>query len=385
MKRIIVLLTMFLFSYPMLYCLVPLAEIPKTMPEFESMGRRELFSEMRSIYQAGLIYTAQLETMKEIPEYRLPPFPSDRMLESISKKDIVIIAEDNYKIAEKLRKQILDLPETGISIANMKKRIIELEKELIQKDYDVFNAINSCVREKMALSVDLNARCERYLEEMAELYNQNYKNSISILSVAPVGNWYIFDNPHINSDISMGARLDFNLYPLLRFNKNIELWGEYTSPKISTTHRWEYTNENGEIVDDGSYSEKWSVDLYSLGISYAIRHAFSIAEDTDVGFRLGVGHVWGEGKIYNSYVPKSTWTSNVIRVEANVVKYRWFYPVELFVAYNWHTNSKDLQLVTHNQIITHNSPWLNTLQLGLRLSFWWHPNVQEPQTKKDSK
>ena len=381
MKKLIIFFSALLLSLGSLSAITPLASIPATKPDFESLSRRDLFSQMREIYQAGLIFTAQLETLGETPLTRLASFPSDRMLESISKKDIVVIAEDNYVIAKKLKLQLDSLPPLNIRISEMKEKMKTLEKKLIDKDYEVFDAVNSCVKEKMALSVDLNKHCERYLDEMFEQYNQNYKNSVSILSFSPVGNWYIFDNPQITSDISMGARLDFNAYPILRFNKNIEIWGEYTAPRISTISHWEFVSENGDIIDEGNITEKWAMDLYSLGISYAVRHAFSIAEDTDVGFRFGLGYIWGEGKIYNSDLPRTTWESTVVRIEANVVKYRWFYPIELFAAYNWYTNTDDLVLRTNLQNITHNSSWLNTVQLGLRMSFWWQPNVQEPQTK----
>ncbi len=381
MKKILLFISAILLSAGSLYAVESLGKFQENKPDFINMGRRDLQSAMLNVYQSALIHSAQLETLGEIPKVTLPSFPSERLLESISKKDIVVYAEDYWEADSILFHQLKALPDMSGRIKEMKDAIKELEKQLIDKDYEIFKTVNGCVKEKMELSKDLNGQCERYLDEMSEIYEQNYKNSISIMSVSPVANWFIYDNEDIKSDLSMGVRIDFNAYPILRFNKNIEIWGEYINPKISTIHRFKYFEEEGEVIDEESFRQEWSMDLYSVGLSYAVRHAFSIADDTDVGFKFGIGHMWGEGRIYNSDIEKSSWSSNVLRVEANVVKYQWFFPVELFAAYNWYMNSDDLELHTYHGPVMHNSPWLNTLQLGLRISFWWHPNVQEPQEK----
>ncbi len=329
----------------------PVIEFVSKMPDLESMKRKELQKELINYYSKALALQSQLIAINEIPLISVPSLP-----EPLPTKSKILRSEvaKYFDIGKKLNTQILELENT--SNLELRNKIRELQKAKDVAEKELF--INEISVKASSDSVN-----NLYLKKMSAMYQNNFRNSVPIMSISVLGNQFFWKNDFAESDPSLGVRVDFNSLPLLGSSDVFEIYTEYLAPNFSTI-----------IYDKAKNAIKtsWRSDLYAVGASINFPSRFEF-DGFSAGLKLGGGYFWGNGKVYNAEQIRNDWKGGNLRFELNLRKYTKFYPLEAYIAYSVYfpNNSFDFNRLEGKVLVAENS--MSSLSLGLRMCFWWIP------------
>jgi ABC-type dipeptide/oligopeptide/nickel transport system permease subunit len=147
------------------------------------------------------------------------------------------------------------------------------------------------------------------------------------------------------------------LFPIFNSADFLEIYGEFVKPRF-------YTHDamNNEYA--------WNINWYSAGINLKVTGRFDLKAFT-LGMRLGGGYYWAEARQYNSGFAKSDWRGYNINFELDIMKYAWFYPLDLFIQYSLYYPTQDFAFNTGDGTINLGRDMFSGLSVGLRLCLWW--------------
>lgn len=255
--------------------------------------------------------------------------------------------QDNFILKEQIHTQNLDL----ISSDFYKKRFRELVGQadslrlLLDENY-----------------FDYMTKLWQHDENLRNIY-ENCANCTPILSLSMSGNFWDFRHDIVEADISPAVMVNFNPSPVLGFGRLIDIWGEYSYP-ILKTRRFNHNLDEIGI--------EYKTDFFTTGmnLNLPLSEVLKI-DDFYLGLKAGYGFFWGNSRATNTNLNETNWNGQVVRLELNAANYnRFFFPLGVFITYNFYNYSKELRFPAFGNDINLGKPWVNNLQLGIKFSLW---------------
>lgn len=325
---------------------------PKQQLEYYEDSPELYALKLMEYYQAAIALKNQIIMLGRDPSQKVET-PTLEELDSQEMKTIF----KYYKIAKLLEREVLAIPE--IELRERLNNCID-EKNIIMKE---------SIEQQIRIKTERDSICNHFLEKMENEYAKKFENSIPILGVSAHGKMFYFNNDAIINDVSVGGRLDINVYPLFYIDDHIDFWAEYTAPRIRT---------DMPIFEDSdrNIQEEWNCSYYSVGVSWKIPRLIEVY-DFALALRFGAGHYWGDGTIYNKSNGYVSWKGYQLHFEAELSKYKWFYPLQLFIAYDTNFPSNNIVFNTGTNSVDLGTSNFSSLAVGLRISLGWHPNFEK--------
>jgi hypothetical protein len=90
--------------------------------------------------------------------------------------------------------------------------------------------------------------------------------------------------------------------------------------------------------------------------------------------KFGAGYYWGSSELYNVPAENADWRGGIIRAEADFVRYKWFFPVDFYMAYNVYYPDMEMEFnVLEESGVYWGKDTFTSFSIGMRLTLWWHP------------
>ncbi len=254
---------------------------------------------------------------------------------------------DNFLLKEQMFTQNLDLLSLNFYKYHYKAMIHQTDslRRLIDSSY-----------------YDYMNKLWQHDNEMRNIY-ENCNSCVPILALSLSGNFWDFGDDRVSTDISPGVMLNFNPSPVVGLGNLIDIFAEYNYPLLKA--------KSNSAASDADALE-YKTDFFSTGLNLNVplSQIFEIKKFS-LGMKAGYGFFWGSTRMPNSGMPSADWQGQVLRLELNAANYnRYFFPVGVFIAYNFYNFSKELAFPNYGGNINLGKPWINNLQLGLKFSLW---------------
>ncbi len=382
MKRILLILAVLFMFAQSGYSEEPIIDVPDVPPDKEVLDEFEenyLLHELMRYYKMAFLLEHQLSIYGAKPRIPLQT-PSFEMVESPEPEMVM----EYYFIARSYQKQVEAVPD-GTETATMKRlkdKLIKQNEEFLKQrsmlaELELYKQESNFYRQSYDELVDENTRLRmkldtaylnynrRYMDERAQLSEayENYCHScITIFSAGATANNFFSPADELDTKFSYGVVLTMNASPILGIGKYFDIWFEYIAPRYTT----KTLSQNSEVVIQ---SEEWKSDLFKAGVDANIPDIIRI-EDFYAGLKIGLGHFWSNGRIYNSAVSGNDWEGNILKLELNIAKSGECYPLELYFAYNAYFYTTDFAFNRPTFSMNFGKETLNSIVFGLRFPIW---------------
>ena len=325
---------------------VPVATVTEKQPLFADLSKRDLSDSLVKYSIIANKLETQIKSLNTVPIVSVPKLPDK--ISRMRIKDLRNKTEEFYNIARSLQEQVLTISPTDVNI---------LQEMLVNKEKEMRDSAINCYKDKIKIY-------EQERREMNKFYNsikesklrELFKNSVSVFSASVFGKNYFISDSRLEHDITIGTKLEMSLYPIINAADFIELWGEYQKPRFNTV--------------DSMNTFEWSVNQYALGLNLKVPLRWNL-KYFNVGFRGGFGYYWGNSRIYNGPDSKTDWRGYLVNFEMDIMKYTWFYPLDVYFNYTIHYPTKSTVFVTPNEVINLDKNTFTSFALGLRICLWW--------------
>ncbi len=380
MYKLISMLCLLLLISSNSYAAEPIVKV-EALP---SGNELEMYEDSENLFAMKILeyykFAVALETQLRIMGLE----PTSRVfaptLEELEDTDIRTLRKF-FRQAAALEKQVLDAP-NGL----YNKKIEELREKLEKQQYDNFvmkeqlfiqnldllsynfykNNYRRLITQADSLRLvidesyfDCAKRIWEQNENLIKMY-QSTSHIIPILSIAGTGNIWNFRNDAVESDISPGVILLFNPSPVLGFGKFVDIWGEYIYPILLV-----------EEVESGVVA-RYNTNMFATGLNLNVPISELMNIDHfSLDFKAGYGFFWAKTEAPNTEFGRTDWQGQLIRLELGISNFnKLFFPVGVFINYNFYNYSKDLKFASHYGQVNLGKPWINNIQLGLKFSLW---------------
>jgi len=312
------------------------------------LTKRQLLDLVIDQYAKSKALESQLITLGVQPLASVPDLP--KRISRKRSRELTELITSYDKVAKKLSGQI-----SGTKILTMKKLKFLLDS--IQNSISDVEYQHEV--EKLKLYEEQRRKFDDYYTLLKEeKLNELFKNSVQVFNASVLGRQYFLPGgSNVSADFSMGGKFELSLFPIFNSADFLEIYGEFVKPRF-------YTHDamNNEYA--------WNINWYSAGINLKVPGRLDLKAFT-LGMRLGGGYYWAEARQYNSGFSKSDWRGYNINFELDIMKYAWFYPLDLFIQYSLYYPTQDFAFNTGDGTINLGRDMFSGLSVGLRLCLWW--------------
>ncbi|MFP4527438.1 MAG: hypothetical protein ACLFQX_02735 [Candidatus Kapaibacterium sp.] len=361
MARYLIIIAMMIIATTIAAGIAPVRDIPDSESEIDQIsGRRDLQSKLIEYYAIASALESQALAEGEMPAGSVPDMPEPLPRRSSELKDLL---KKYYNLAVSLHTQIRAMPPEAFRIDSLKSAIRSNQYTIQRLERDKFDMESRCFEEQLLLIDSMRTEYIDRMSAIEQLYSRHYSNSIPILSVAGLGRQLFLNHGGLEREFSYGGRIELSAYPIIHIGDFMDFWIEYFKPRLSTNLR------------PGARSDvemHWNTNLYSAGFNFK-------APKIDLNYlniilKLGAGYYWGTSTLYNVPAGEATWRGALIRTEVDFVRYKWFFPVDVYLAYQVYYPEEDLSFSLYEESgVYWGKSTFTSLSLGLRLTLWWEP------------
>ncbi|GEM_PF-4095003 len=316
--------------------------------EGNTLTKRQLLDLLIDQYAKSKALESQLITLGKQPLMTVPDLP--KRISRKRSRELTELINQYDKVAGKLSNQI-----SGSKIMTVKK--LQFLLDSIQNSISDMTYKHEV--EKLKLYEEQRSKFDNYYVLLKEeKLNELFKNSAQVFNVSILGRQYFLPGEsNVSADFTLGGKFELSLFPIFNGADFLEFYGEFAKPRFSTKD----ANDNEFL---------WNINWYSTGINLKVPGRLDLKAFT-LGMRMGAGYYWAEARQYNSGFGKSDWRGYRINFEIDLMKYAWFYPLDLFVQYSLFYPTQDFAFNTDNGTINLGRDMFSGLSVGLRLCLWW--------------
>lgn len=325
---------------------VPVASVTEKQPLFSDLSKRDLSDSLVKYSIVANKLETQIKSLNTLPIASVPKLPDK--ISRMRIKDLRIKTEEFYLVARSLQEQVLTISPSDVMI---------LQEMLTNKEKEMRDSAINCYKDKIKIYEDERREMNKFYNSIKESkLKELFKNSVSVFSASVFGKSFFISDSRLEQDITIGTRLELSLYPIINSADFVEIWGEYQKPRFNTVEL--------------SNSVEWNVNQYSAGLNLRVPFRWDM-KYFNVGFRGGFGYYWGDSRIYNGNISKTDWRGYLVNFELDMMKYSWFYPLDVYFNYSIHYPTKSAVFMTPNEIIDLNKNTYTCFSVGLRICLWW--------------
>lgn len=311
------------------------------------LTKRQLFDLLIDQYSKSKVLEVQLQTLDIQPKVSVPDFPAN-----ISRKrssELVELTQQYNKTGKILEEQIA---------SSEKMTLTKLQLLLDSTQNSISHNMYDHEVEKLKLYEEQRRKFEDFYEKLKqEKLNELFKYSVPVFNASLVGRQFFLPGSGVTSDFSLGGKFELSLYPIFNGADFIEISGEFMKPRFYT-----------EDAFGNEYA--WNINWYNAGLNLKIPGRIDLGSFS-MGMRIGAGYYWGEARQYNSGYDQSDWRGYNLNFEVDLMKYAWFYPLDLFVQYSIYYPTQDFVFNTGDGSINLGKGMFSGLAVGIRLCLWW--------------
>lgn len=357
-----------------LYAATPMVELPP-MPnneEFEQLEDIEelYYAKILDYFEIGAMYEAQIKFAGEKPKVTLA-VPTKDDLESTE----IEVLQKYYSIANKLKKQVLNLPEGegAVKIKELQEQLRKLQNErneladegfrssLEAENTDFYrNRYEELVRQIEELRLEVDARSDAYNRTLVNAYKtyQKLDNQLyPVFALSIFGTQYDFGVDNLNERFSPGVALNFTPGKFFGFGRFLSIWADYSH--ITNEIK---LNREREITT--------ATNRFSLGLllNVYLDKVLNL-ENIEPHLSLGLGYFHANQTVSNTEITDYSTYGNLIKIEAGVRNFSSYFPFEIYADVNFNKYNKQLYLLGNSEI-DKGKPWITNFSVGIRLPLW---------------
>ncbi|GAB5464920.1 MAG: hypothetical protein Kapaf2KO_03560 [Candidatus Kapaibacteriales bacterium] len=195
-------------------------------------------------------------------------------------------------------------------------------------------------------------------ENIRNLYSGSDVGPEPAIAIQVNGLTSIINNDILRSELSPGANLIINTYPVFGFAENFDLsFGYYN------------TNIVVDSEEPNSQTAQYSNHIYSFGINGTVPGIINL-DDLVMNLRLGAAAYWGHGSAVNTGLPENKWQGQLINIELGLDSPYPSLPAELIIGYNLLIANRNLIFASPTDVVELDNPTLHILKIGLRFDLW---------------
>lgn len=315
--------------------------------EGKILSKRELIDLLIKESTKANSLETQLFSLGIQPQVSVPELPTNLARKRTNELTEMIIQYNN--ISKRLYDQLA---------TTEKPTLIRLKFLLDSTQNEISKVVYQSELEKLRIYEEQRKKFKNYYEKLKEeKLDELFKNSTQVFNASLIGRQFFLPGSGVTGDFSLGAKFELSLYPIFNSADFIEIYGEFMKPNFYTK-------------DAQNYDYAWNINSFATGLNIKIPGRLDLDYFT-VGMRLSGGYYWSEARQYNSGIDKSDWRGYNLAFELDMMKYTWFYPLDVFIQYSLFYPTVDFAFNTPDGRLNLGKGMFSGLSAGIRLCLWW--------------